>query len=596
VTAFRFKFELPVRRGTDLFPNVMHAPPVVRTVVHLRRKSYNTANFNKLITVAEELLQTQLGVILNFCNSQRLNHNAGIVDFTAKRREIRFGVIEYTHLNGVETVVLHLYPEAVEDEDEDERCLLVAYDGWKLAAIPMSRLDAPPRNIDWSPIYTYSAIDEPYTPSETPGDRFYALSKTRVCQYKLGPGNYSFIYGQVIVWSEDENPGFDNNLVLGISSATTNAFEKFLYFSKYISGVDNSFRFNGDGSTIYGCFDTFTIDQRNGDISATPRDIAFASLAHFVYSDGSLDWGAAVGDGSKPDPAGPDPEWSYFGRLTARTAGFPIGVGAWFADNMPVNYSTTTPIPWVYGWWSAQNQISVNPLMVDNTLVTGSLPATTTDTDGSVTCQSLVFNQVGGVDVLGVRSEPITLTGTMYSPTSGSGHIPESTSVAFRNYSMSFTSDGALLPVNPGVPRGAIPVTNGEAHGGGRIFSPSWPPHTSQGDWTVYWGLYTQQVVDGSYRNVIVSRPDAEVSTPYGVYAGSTDVSGWLHVSNGRHYFQGFSLDGSVTNAGWRLWFDGVDVTKALPEALGTDIKFVGMVLMDIPLRRIRQLRMTAPS
>lgn len=58
----------------------------------------------------------------------------------------------------------------------------------------------------------------------------------------------------------------------------------------------------------------------------------------------------------------------------------------------------------------------------------------------------------------------------------------------------------------------------------------------------------------------------------------------WLHISNGAHYIQGFELDGIR-----RLFSAGQEVTTDIERLTGTAIANVQMLLMDIPLKRIKE-------
>ena len=70
------------------------------------------------------------------------------------------------------------------------------------------------------------------------------------------------------------------------------------------------------------------------------------------------------------------------------------------------------------------------------------------------------------------------------------------------------------------------------------------------------------------------------VVTPYKRFENVT-FEPWLHVSNGKHFIQGFITDGTS-----HLYCDKVDISGRLP----TDVKNVQTVLMDVPLSRIQQL------
>lgn len=79
--------------------------------------------------------------------------------------------------------------------------------------------------------------------------------------------------------------------------------------------------------------------------------------------------------------------------------------------------------------------------------------------------------------------------------------------------------------------------------------------------------------------------------TPYGVFPepsvpSITGFSGWLHVSNPKHYIQGFVINDDKKY----LYLDGKDFTAPLARILKTDISKIRTMIMDIPLDAIKQL------
>jgi hypothetical protein len=83
----------------------------------------------------------------------------------------------------------------------------------------------------------------------------------------------------------------------------------------------------------------------------------------------------------------------------------------------------------------------------------------------------------------------------------------------------------------------------------------------------------------------------ADVKTPY--FSTAVDLAfsagalqGWLHLSNGRHYLQGYWIGDQQS-----LYLDGADVSGKLAEALRTNINNVQAILIDIPLPVIKRLK-----
>lgn len=80
--------------------------------------------------------------------------------------------------------------------------------------------------------------------------------------------------------------------------------------------------------------------------------------------------------------------------------------------------------------------------------------------------------------------------------------------------------------------------------------------------------------------------------TPYGEFENKLDFIPWLHVDNGVHVIQGFGFGHAPDAPDKRhLYLDGQEYGSRLSEAIGADINQIQMVVMDVPLSRIKQFK-----
>jgi hypothetical protein len=106
------------------------------------------------------------------------------------------------------------------------------------------------------------------------------------------------------------------------------------------------------------------------------------------------------------------------------------------------------------------------------------------------------------------------------------------------------------------------------------IFVESFPPSLSNGTY---------------YYSTLVGTETYTTMTPYGAFNGTSMTSffPWLHVSNGVHYLQGFTMDGVP-----HLYLDGQPFLSVLASSLGSDVQpsDIYAVFADIPIDAIQSL------
>jgi hypothetical protein len=87
----------------------------------------------------------------------------------------------------------------------------------------------------------------------------------------------------------------------------------------------------------------------------------------------------------------------------------------------------------------------------------------------------------------------------------------------------------------------------------------------------------------GAYKNNF-SSPNGSIAIA-GSFKFGSDITAWLHVSNGKHVIQG--INNSIGAPGGEvvqvLWLDGVDISTKLSAAIGVSVNEIQHVVMDFP-------------
>lgn len=110
-----------------------------------------------------------------------------------------------------------------------------------------------------------------------------------------------------------------------------------------------------------------------------------------------------------------------------------------------------------------------------------------------------------------------------------------------------------------------------------------WPPSLSDPIDDNH-GKYYYSVINLTTSEVFVS---GKLTTPFGTYTMTTQNSftPWLHVSNGQHWIQGYSVDSTPY-----LFLDGADFLVGLTQALNCQATDLRAMFMDIPLSVVQSV------
>jgi hypothetical protein len=97
-------------RGTELFPDSMKPPPVVRVIVHINANPEG-ADRRFLVDRALQIIAVNTGTLMGFYHAQRQLYQLGNVSQTKVRREFTGGDVTYQCAMGQDTITLNVYPD-----------------------------------------------------------------------------------------------------------------------------------------------------------------------------------------------------------------------------------------------------------------------------------------------------------------------------------------------------------------------------------------------------------------------------------------------------------------------------------------------------
>lgn len=143
------KFQLPPIKGTEVFPETIKSPPVIHASVDFLVDVEDPVAPEVLEDRAKNTLAENVGVISHFVHSQRQNFNFGIADYAKASRSYPGFDVSYTNIqNRQEIVTLKMYIDVrrqkrLEEEGEDELCVVVFHDGNQISYAPMTELNNP---------------------------------------------------------------------------------------------------------------------------------------------------------------------------------------------------------------------------------------------------------------------------------------------------------------------------------------------------------------------------------------------------------------------------------------------------------------------
>lgn len=181
-------------------------PPQVRIQLEVPPSGYNLDP----ASIRYAATSTYQGVARQALQAFRQNVGLGVVPFSSQRRAMPDGtIIEYTAINGCEYVVIHVPASAVErllTGEPSYPCMLVLYNGDRVAAIAMNSLDDP--QLAYSARLKKSSWSDTVKTLQTPcGDGTIIVSQIAPTRTRLKGGDYH-------VFSTSKGDAFKNKISL----------------------------------------------------------------------------------------------------------------------------------------------------------------------------------------------------------------------------------------------------------------------------------------------------------------------------------------------------------------------------------------------
>lgn len=641
----------PTQKGTELFPNVIQAPPRYVVTVHAPPKWWENAGENADLRI-QEILADRLGRITQFVNQQTQAYALSVIAVASGTMAIDDALTAtYLNIQGCATIRLEVHPQlAVKQgaESDDPLCLLVLYGDDKLAAIPMAGLGPDSLGVVYARKVKTGWANWP----------FATLGVVRTMQYK----GYIFSFIRVDAGALSLDNAKYNlttpQLLDSIQSMSDN--------QQYPPLMNVSVGQKKD--TIYTPFDVFALDKEKNKLSRESDGGSSAAGNAWPYAISSTgdyyyraEWNVVSGPTVKIDSTTPFPTSGICPPI-AGTISYPQALES---DRNGVHSSEITPDVGTRYRIKVRLDPSTFPPIAPLTAPAFEVAATASYRQGGVGvtarfegCRSATYGGIsydtkggvhgasGGGPVSGTapftvfeplqkpdRPARLTLSalnadaeGTVtYSPAPSQFRGQRAFSTMFATSPAAVeafagqaesdvfipVSDTVSVPPNPDqFACDSFPQTCGDvemvqvsssrsgsvAFAGVSLAIPNtdtitiqpFPPSLGIAAGKVYF------TVDGTTR-----MPD--IYTPYENFLGrevGTEFRPWLHVSNDAHFIQGFKIShfdvgqfrfvDDVT----RIYLDKTDVTDALVKALGKDatIDDVKTMVIDVPLSRIQAL------
>lgn len=98
------KFQNPLQKGTEVFPQVVVGAPIVRVF-----------GFEKDAEGAQKIINAFQGLISHFHKTQRQNYSLSTVEYTKNVMSFPEGRMSYTNMQGQELIMLEVDPKKVEE-------------------------------------------------------------------------------------------------------------------------------------------------------------------------------------------------------------------------------------------------------------------------------------------------------------------------------------------------------------------------------------------------------------------------------------------------------------------------------------------------
>ena len=568
-----FSFQLPLQKGLDLFPQAMQAPPVTRIIVEYPALPVDT-DYPKWQAQrqAMEMIRPLIGQLRGFIQGQRRIHSLGVIDYSWKRAVYPGIVVNWRSMAGQETIEIRVRPTPPLKKEEG-LMLLILHNGNKVTAVPMK---------------TFPGLKkmEPFHQA-TLGNSSWGSEIIRASQYKFAPGSHSVVLSGLKIVS--------NVLSRAGNHHITHTLSRLRHFVETDAEATDAPIINGDGTTFYTPFGVYEMESTSdglrlvssGDAYQSIPAYAISATGTYYYAPGLRAFRLAANPVNPREAMIQEPYYTYdqYAAFVAANnfGGFAVTFPYMTADEIDAFEGTFDGTGTFYedaagyrGAASPTNSATFN----NGVIVTsrGDLPSgTTIDSDVSTMFPLSVYSRdtVQNIDRVEVNLVALTASHTRWINPSNTSEFTNVANAELLSRSLSVNSSNTLYTADTGSPFA-------------RFWYVSHPPCLSTGTG----GFYL-----GESEHIFPSSTEAAtLRTPFGNYGIDADPNivyrwgmfdkykPWLHISNGGHYIQGFELDGTR-----RLFSAGQDITTLIEDLTGTGIANVQMLLMDIPLDRIKE-------
>lgn len=339
---FGLSFQLPPQIAGELFPTTMQAPAIERTEVFVDRRLHDRFIENAraadatgqplvsgsetdpegvwqaLITALAEVSVRRHGPdIQGFVQAQRQNATLSIGEVFRKRLSLQDFEMDYSRAHGTETIAIRVtvHPDVrttttpkkqpEEKPPTEDLCLLVLYEGDKLAAIPMGALKHPEQ--PWSASYRI----------HYPAPR-WADVRLRTCQMRVSK-KYEYVYWPFTVTDGrlTQNSVHYVGLVNGMDTLSRCVASSLRY--------DFSPIMNGDENNIYTPLDRYKLTA-----AKIYRDDDGRNVAPAIVSDDHYTFNSSLrGSRSLPHCIGTDGAYYFSPGIVSNLVTLGVWDGVW---------------------------------------------------------------------------------------------------------------------------------------------------------------------------------------------------------------------------------------------------------------------------
>lgn len=594
----RFKFELPAIKGTELWPKQIQAPANVRIGFEFPAR-FASASKSYLENLAQRLMDQRAGTISHYIQAQRRNYHLGVTEVAATHREIDGLFMAYNNIQGVhETVDLKFtvseeqiaqietqpqFQNKLHEHELEQLFMVVFYEGNQVAAIPMSAL----KSNSFAPRYRrrlQNSLESKY------GE---IRNYIKTMQLKINK-QHSVIYSELSGLttsqiSRSETYVLTSNALLGeatTDSPTVYEYPILDYTGNTISvslgaaSIDERGRIHYtpgsvmkslDGATGYPAYAVVGSERHYAAEISVTEFMAFSGV-FCVACDGFTEFSApSTMPDEYPKEVFPPDKSQIAGDNIYSTlysdvdelipAGIPSG--SWWLDQR-----SSYEIECINGSWQHKE------------FYESSTWGIVSDGSHSFGVPVASYQAINKIDYLITTLTPVNYA---YHSDNNDGWL-WSASASYGPFSGS--SGGSQ----------AAPIGGGDVYlNGGVNYSFAHFPFPPAVNGRL-WAAMMTVTYPGGLVEWRLSPTTVQITTPYGDFSGSglfTDTGtmvgpfhGWLHVSNGEHYLQGFKMAKQKY-----LYLDGHSVGGQLAGALKTSLDSIQTVLFDIPLKAFNKFK-----